>query len=345
MLPLAAGNHAVAEYVRSLGAGRLLQRAIYTWDGERWKRTGSSSSRANPPKPEGDFAGQTYDDDTGVYSTRKRSQEGTPGDEKRTRYESKDEESDEDEGIEEDEEGLSEELIEWMQSATRQRSQYGSGTAPRNVRRLDKGELGNKACFEWALRAFSDEGEHPSDAWTYMSERARTRKLRDRRPPQWVRDLDDAVRDQMEELITQMALERVVIDFQGGADNLPEDVDDDTLQGVMENAVRVLVQMYGFTVDEDEPAAYIVCHYQRAQGAGFPEHWWIELPQGILVQTVTDKDIEVGGLNLRWHDAQSARGRGSHADRYGLVRIGVRALKGRHVEILRRGMEQELARA
>lgn len=46
----------------------VAQLAKHTWTGGVWVSSGASSSTAKVPKPVGDFEGQVFDDDTGVYT-------------------------------------------------------------------------------------------------------------------------------------------------------------------------------------------------------------------------------------------------------------------------------------
>lgn len=65
-----AGLAETPSAVGATAAGGVVQRAKYTWVGDRWEHDGgASSSTAKAPKAVGDFMGQVFDDDDGSYTS------------------------------------------------------------------------------------------------------------------------------------------------------------------------------------------------------------------------------------------------------------------------------------
>ena len=76
----------------------------------------------------------------------------------------------------------------------------------------------------------------------------------------------------------------------------------------------------------------------ESERRGRPEHWWIELPNGKVIQTVPGQPLEIGGKETLWH---SEGGRDStSAKEYGQIRIGVQKLLQRHKDVIRKGINK-----
>jgi hypothetical protein len=190
------------------------------------------------------------------------------------------------------------------------------------------------ACWEWAVRAGEESGGIDRGAfWDYFNNFGV--------PEFFQRNFDEieaAVKAQMAELKGELE--------EAGMAPGPAGVDTATngdIRPFMERSVRLFVKAHGLQVDDSgNPAAWVVCHYKKSGGSGgigVPDHWWIELPtsQGgrVLIQTVPGVPyFEAGDQNLRWNDAGGIR-RGGHEE-YATCEVPVAALKGRHVEILKK---------
>jgi hypothetical protein len=89
---------------------------------------------------------------------------------------------------------------------------------------------------------------------------------------------------------------------------------------IMDQMCRALVTANGFVVTSPaDAAATVVCQYIKSEGAAVPEHWWIELAGGVVIQTVPGKPLEVGGTGTRFH-RQGGR-LAKDAPRYQEIRI------------------------
>jgi hypothetical protein len=345
-LPAAIGNHAFTRAV--------LQRAVYRWDAEsrQWivADDRGSSSRSRPPDKDGAFDGQIYDDSTYQYSPPKRRIEEeaeAEGEERPQRKQRIDDEQDI--VVEEGAEGaepLPEDITEWLATEPTTESEYDRDVLPRIVRRISKGGADAKqlSCWSWALQGLAPGTFHRDTVWGWLTQEDKRLFGRDHPAPPWVTALPDAVQDELRRVMTTIAEQKLLVrpkakrNLAGWQTQVTE---------LMESAVRAIVTGNGFTIVDDEPAAWIVCHYKLAEGMAVPEHWWIELPgpQGrIVLQTVPGVDIEIGGEDLRWHSATSAEGRDFEAEEYREVHVGVAALAGPHLALLRASMDAERQR-
>ncbi|MDG4786283.1 DUF4157 domain-containing protein [Micromonospora sp. WMMD1102] len=242
-----------------------------------------------------------------------------------------------------DEAEVTPELFAWMRSPTTNRSEYADPdpTFVREIAKTDKGA----ACWSWALAAMEQDGK-PSygDFWDVLHGVTDV----DTSPPAWFGALEAAVQEQIRGLTQRLAEDDLLRGIPPPPD-LTVGEDDDKIEKAgqfLQAACEKYVEVHGMRVVPDsEAAAWVVCQYKFVEGTAGPEHWWIELGRGrkVVLQTVPGKNLEVGGVDLRWHHQSSAQGRSSGKADYGLIRVPVRALKGRHVEILKAGMAQERA--
>lgn len=225
---------------------------------------------------------------------------------------------------------IDKELEEWLQSEGSEES-YADKLKVHKIK-LDRSDL---ACWNWALRALSDEGgPSPGEFWNYIGE--------PRENPKLSKDLTDSVKEKLGGLVSEVKKAGLYWKTRRTREQTIKPYSPQELNKSKDLLVRtceLLVTAHGFDIQEVNPAAYIVCQYIRAEGFAVPEHWWIELPGGVVIQTVTGAPLEVGKEETKWH---SSGGRSpGDADKYGEIRIGVKALKGRHIEILKDAMNDE----
>ncbi|WGL51605.1 hypothetical protein P5P86_16785 [Nocardioides sp. BP30] len=216
------------------------------------------------------------------------------------------------------------EVLAWLGGPKRNQS-YAPDR--KRVHRIGK-EKPNHACWNWALWALSDVAGGPSreDFWSYVLNPAAQKEL-----PATMAGLSQEVVGDLRALTGRL-------NAAGLASLVPaEEPADEATQArarpLMKEMFVKLVQLNGFEVVEPEAAAAtIVCQYEKSGYASFPDHFWIELAGGVVIQTVPDRPLEVGNESTKWH---SADGRlAESAPEYEELRVPVAALKARHIEIL-----------
>lgn len=303
------GNQAYGRLARA-----MLLRSKWRWDGAHWELI-EGDGRRGEPGFDGTDVGDVHNDD-------------------------KDERGEKRDRAPEDEGG---DLLEWLETSAEVTSQYSRGVGPAKVHHRIVKEESTKACFEWALRGLANEGPSPDAFWFWLM------SVPDAEAPAWVAEVADGVRNELTEMVRRIARRKLVPDmYQWRARPVAASRHGEAKE-VVRRACEILATQCGFTVvDEAAAAGWVVCQYKRSQGASFPEHWWLELKTSgggtLVLQTVTDVDIEVGGTDLRWHSESSAPGRDSEVEQYEMLRIPVQALLPAQVAVLRRGMEAERGR-
>ena len=227
-----------------------------------------------------------------------------------------------------DEGAITPALGTWLDGDKRDTS-YADDAA---VHSIDKGDKTDLACWNWALRGLQDAGgPSPGDFWEYVLDPSQGKAM-----PPAIAAIPAVVRAELTGLTQRLAAARLA---RRPAD-LPRDHNarqQAAAAPIMQDMCAALVAANGFTVVGPEAAAAtVVCQYIAREGAAVPEHWWIELPGGIVIQTVNGRPLEVGGEDTKWH---SVGGRDPEAAAaYREVRVPVRALKGEHIAILEAAM-------
>ncbi len=235
---------------------------------------------------------------------------------------------------------IGEELKDWLASEGVTTSQYWPNVGPEKVHRISKGQTKDekeRACWNWALRALSDQGgPSPDNFWNYIIQLGEEE-------PGWMASIPREVKAEINKVMNEIRKSRLSITPETVGTMKYTKPQIAKAKELLTAASRILVQAHDFEiVSESEAAGWIVCQYKYKEGAAVPEHWWIELPGGVVIQTVPGVDIEIGRTDLRWH-SESGR-MPETAPEYGTIRIPVKALKGRHVEILKQGMAAEKAK-
>lgn len=237
--------------------------------------------------------------------------------------------------------GLGQELMGWLRSEGPKESYFKEEGKNRDkVHVIEKKEK-DLACWNWALMALSNAGgPKPEDLWNYILGVANN--------PEWVKKVSTEVQEQLGTLATRLKKANLQIQLSSWSSwssrsSRPRSYSTRQKKeaaDVMEKACRLIVQAHGFEIaDKGEPAGWVVCQYKPAEGAAVPEHWWIELSGGVVIQTIPKENLEVGSSKTKFH---TEGGRLSDdADDYREIRVPVKALKGEHVRILKEGMEAE----
>ncbi|GIF08473.1 hypothetical protein Asi03nite_60110 [Actinoplanes siamensis] len=278
--------------------------------------------------------------EAGPSGGRKRERSESVEEEEANNRQRLDDEGQLDEGV------ITPELRQWLQSKGKLDSEYPD-VAPKKVHLIKK-EDPELACWNWALTALTSQEPSYAEFWGRLQGSISDLS--------WYDETVAAVRVQLDTLAMKLNDEGLVQKLGGTLgmgvrmDEFGEDQREGKRQRVGElqqEAAELYVKRHGMTVDRENPAAWVVCHYTISDGFAGPEHWWIELPGKnggrVVIQTVPKKNIEIAGENARWHDQTSSVGRSSEKDNYRRLEVPIKALKGRHVEILKAGMAQEPA--
>lgn len=200
------------------------------------------------------------------------------------------------------------------------------------VHSIDKGDKTDLACWNWALRGLQDiGGPSPGDFWEHVLDPSGDKTM-----PDALAHIPEVVRNQLTGITQQLRAARLA--------RRPADLPRKHSAGQQAKAIPIMQQMcetlvtaHGFALaDAGAAAATVVCQYKPAEGAAVPEHWWIELPGGIVIQTVNGQPLEVGDTETKWH-SEGGRDPESAAE-YREIRVPVRALKGEHIAILETAM-------
>lgn len=205
------------------------------------------------------------------------------------------------------------------------------------------------ACWEWAVRAAEESGGvDRGDFWSYLSGMPDSEQVPE------IEQLEPAVREDLDKLRDEIAGEGlsvnlVDLDDPDALDPLDTKHDEAKILPLMKRSVETFVQAHGLRKDAENPAGWIMCQYKLSGEFGFPDHFWIELPNPrggrVLLQTVPGKEyIEAGGTNLRWHNENSVEERQDDHEVYQTIEVPVAALKGRHTEIINGIMLRSLRR-
>jgi len=230
---------------------------------------------------------------------------------------------------------IDEELRDWLESGGAKTSEYwegGEGFGPKKVNLIVKNDI-DLACWNWALRALSDQGgPSPAEFWNYIL-------VPDQEEPKWMKNLTKEVKSKINGVTKSISQGKLSIDPFSFKERKYSKNDKILAAKLLSEASSLLVQLHGFKVVSDTDAAcWVVCQYKYNEGAALPEHWWIELPGDVVIQTVPGKNIEIGGSELRWH---SEGGRlEEDAPQYGTIRTPVSSLTGPHVDLLKEGMKE-----
>jgi hypothetical protein len=333
-LSSAVGNQAFARLAREQ---RMLGRTIWEWGGRTWRY---KSGEKNTPRPahRGSFKGEEFDDEAEAMDAEQPQQEPRVakrrGEAKEKKGASKRRRTDQ----AEDEQEPS--LETWLESNAKQPSEYPSSQQPRTVFHSIVKDNKQLACFEWALRGNSGRGPSPDEFWIWLAGLSKNK-------PDWVKTAGQDVQRELQAMIRKIAREGLV-QWKTGIP-LTSRKDQRAAKEVITRAATVLATQCGFTVVDDASAAgWVVCNYRVAQGAGFPDHWWLELRSStgepLVLQTVSGNErIEVGPKHLRWHTDESARGRNTEIEEHDMVRIPVTALLPSQIAILQQGMRDEIS--
>ncbi|MFC6088774.1 hypothetical protein [Saccharothrix lopnurensis] len=237
----------------------------------------------------------------------------------------------------------------------------------------DSGERGfafpkadqRSTCFQWALLANQDVGPPPVHVWNWLVGYDGGQAPE----PQWLRGLSPRLRERARELrstsLTEPPLvtepQRGEVDRARQAFELAENRQDDELgrfedefhrakrpeyllavEERQQQLVRPLVarvasamaEVFGFTVNPPEPRAWVCCNYRVAEGAAFPDHWWVEIKvrgQAIVIQTVPDVSVEFGTVEDIPHHRDE-----DHVE----VRVPVTGLLPAHGELIKAGADR-----
>jgi hypothetical protein len=192
----------------------------------------------------------------------------------------------------------------------------------------------NHACFNWALRGLSETGGPLADTfWNVLLGAPDADEG-------WMNDLDNEIRNAIVALTKKIATNKLTFkDYAEAGYEFPGTGKQNKAQELMIEACKLIVRSNGMTpVDDNEAEAWVVCQYLKVNGAASPEHWWIELPNGKVIQTVPGQPLEIGGRETLWH---SEGGRDSRsAKKYGQIKIGVQKLSERHKNVIREGINK-----
>jgi hypothetical protein len=192
----------------------------------------------------------------------------------------------------------------------------------------------NHACFNWALRGLSETGGPlPDSFWNVIQDAPHADEG-------WMNDLDNEIRNAIVALTKKIATNKLTFkDYAEAGYEFPGTGKQNKAQELMIEACKLIVRSNGMTpVDDNEAEAWVVCQYLKVDGAASPEHWWIELPNGKVIQTVPGQPLEIGGRETLWH---SEGGRDSRsAKKYGQIKIGVQKLSERHKNVIREGINK-----
>jgi hypothetical protein len=188
------------------------------------------------------------------------------------------------------------------------------------------------ACWNWALTGLSDEGgPSPEKFWNYILQ-----SNQEELP--WMNNIISEVKEQIISLTNKISKAKLSIDpFKSNARY--NKTQKDKAKELLTEACSLIVQAHGMSIASggEEAAGWVVCQYKPKEGAAVPEHWWIELPGGVVIQTVPGQDLEIGDESTKFH-TQGGRFSGD-AKEYGEIRIPVKSLKGSHINILKKGMD------
>jgi len=182
-----------------------------------------------------------------------------------------------------------------------------------------------KACWNWALTGFTDQGVYPQKILDYFN--APDLGLpEDLDPGAWV--LGDMTEDQGRQWFT---------DNRGAIDEIRRDYDTemgkwwrsgDTInQETITKLVRRMIIANGFVVVDHSP--YQICmHYKKADGVTF-DHWWLKV-DGTTIETFPGTRLQNGDIR-GVKDIQIMNSEQSHVSNdgkaMGIVRFYVQSLK------------------
>ena len=268
--------------------GRMLQRAVWEWDGGNWTLV-AGAGRGGRPKRPGRQVGQRYDDQVEdleepmTLEEEKAPPQGT----KRKR-------------VDEEPEDTGEGLLDWLETSANVQSEYkGVGPARVNHRVAKNAEY--TACFEWALNGSSAAGPRPEAFWQWFA------GLPYMPQPDWVSEVAEGTQRELKTMMRKIKRQRLVPPL--GSDKA---ITDEGKQAAAKEMIKAggsaLVQQCGFTlVDEAAAAGWVTCQYKPTQGASFPEHWWLEMKQSNGETLVLQNGVGPEGHRSRCHQPALAR--------------------------------------
>jgi len=223
------------------------------------------------------------------------------------------------------------EMMEELKKRKKEMSYHGDV----EIHKIQK-KVPDLACFNWALTGLNETGGLLPDVFWNVLQAAEGANT------DWMSGVDDHLRKEIKALTLKIAENNLT--FADYTQTRPtrstrsNELNKQRKAGeIMREACRLIVECNGMTpVDDTEAEAWVVCQYKKVEGAASPEHWWIELPGGIVIQTVTGKPLEIGGKETEFH---TAGGRlPDDAQKYEQIKIGVKGLLERHLKILRKGI-------
>ncbi|AOX00867.1 hypothetical protein BJP34_16715 [Moorena producens PAL-8-15-08-1] len=221
----------------------------------------------------------------------------------------------------------SEEWKEWVEQEKNEKSYFDD----KKVHKIQKGNKKDLACWNWALSGL-DENSSPSpqQVWNVL---IGLTKESEEDAQKWMSQLSEEVHKDLKEIVKDISKAKLSVRPNLTLPLTKQKAQQNQSREILKKACEQIVKAHKMEVVEDEKAkAWVVCQYKKEEGVAVPEHWWIELPEDIVIQTVPGQPIEVGGLETKFH-AQGGRLE-EDALQYGEIRTPVKDITQKHKQVL-----------